>query len=831
MKKGKRIMAAVIGAVMLAGMCAGAGRVSAKAEERVYQEKYDAVFEDFDREDISDTVSLTGDAADSGKAFLEVTYGDETMSADDAIYKQAVPGEAGRGNLVIIMRSPDKSASLEDLILGTRYNDSFPVYAKSLAELNDVNLDGLPELTEEYQKYVINFANSYEDSEVYEGSSIQVNSGIMVGFHLYSKEGTSGTIEISRIYFTTDDSDNTEAARTVLNNFVGGNTVDVTANASTATWWCGSATGIIRKRNITLKKDAAAEIVNASNPAGDYRYAVIEAEGDLEHLLVSVHNGEFTEGMAYQDAIAIEGGTDGFRLTATGGDVTIHRIFYTNFEEDVVATEMPYFDPANVQLLDNFNVEQTTINGDYDEMSTRPEVAASSLYYRLSYNNSDKVKVENGTLVFDADALAENDYINFKTESMTPCIGYDYVVLKMKAEDGADLSGFRFGLQDGAIVWGNGGLKSGNGLLIASLADTEYVYRTADGFAYIVVDIEESGLANPESGISVIDMYYSGVGKLYIDEIFFAKKCAAELQTVTICQEEPAVYEPADEGYQYLAYVSAMNEQAAPYLVLRMSGTQGASLDSVRLEFMSQEDQSLGVFWFSENPEGTLRGTDGNLLSALSEEAADYIIDLEKTGVPGNIGAFHIHSGGAAVGGQITLSRVSYAAASNPSYAEIMAALPVYDTPDTQAPVITLDVPSSVAVGDTVKVAASAADDSGDVTIQITVVKDGQEIRLDNSSSFVAEEGVYTVTVKAADAAENEAEEVRQITVTAKEETEPTNTPEPSAAGVSEESGNDSESGEKDSSNTAIIVVCVIIALVAVVAVGAVVIAKKKKEN
>lgn len=184
MRHGKKLMAVLMSMTMFAGLVAGAGGIEARAEEqRVYEEKYDKVFEDFNREDISDTVKLSSDAKDSGKSYLEVKYGPETPNPDDAIYKQAVPGEAGRGNLVIIMRSPDGSASLDDIILGTRYNDSFPVYGKTLSELSDANLDELPELTDEYQKYVINFANSYEDTEVYEGSDVQVNSGIMVGFH------------------------------------------------------------------------------------------------------------------------------------------------------------------------------------------------------------------------------------------------------------------------------------------------------------------------------------------------------------------------------------------------------------------------------------------------------------------------------------------------------------------------------------------------------------------------------------------------------------------------------------------------------------------------
>ncbi len=833
MKKSKRFQAIAACVVLAAGLFSAAGGVQARAaQERVYQEKYDTVFEDFDREDISDAVSFSGNVQDSGKSYLEVAYGEKTTSPDDAIYKQAVPGDAGRGNLVIIMRSPDGSASIDDIILGTRYNDSFPVYGKALSELGDANLDPLPELTGEYQKYIINFSNSYEDDEVYEGSDVQVNSGVMVGFHLYSKEGTSGTLEISHIYFTTDDSDNTAASRTMLNHFMGGETVDVTANASTSTWWCGSATGVIRRRSITLEKDASMEVVHTDRAAGDYKYAVIEGEGDMEHMLVAAHNGSFSEYQVYEGAVAVEGATDGFAIKAGGDAVTIRRIFYTNFEDDVVALAMPYIDPESVQLFDHFNVSQTGMNGDYDEMSTRPEVAASNLYYRLSYNNGDKVAVENGALVFDAAALAENDYINFKTESMAVCEDCDYIVLKVKAEDGASLDGFRFGI-GGAIVWGNGGLLSGTGLPVASLDDTEYVYRTADGYSYIIVDVDESGLERPEAGISMMDMYYSGTGRLLIDEIFFAKQLAVQLNTVSVCQEEEVTYDPVDEGYQWLGYVSAVNEQAAPYLVLCMAGTEGASLDSVRLEFRDLDDQVLGVRWFSQNDEGSLAGTDGMLLPALSTAETDYVIDLEKSGIGTNVAAFHIHSGGSAVGGQITLKQVRYASAGGASYDSIMASLPTYEAPDMEAPVVTLEVPTTAAAGDTITVAVSATDDSGDVTLTVSVVKDGAEVTLGADNTFTAEEGVYTITAVARDAAENESSKVVQLTVTAPQATETpeaTEAPEPTSAGTPTQSVAADNQNKNDKGSNAAVIVIVVVVVAAAAAAGVTVAVKKKKK-
>jgi len=252
-----------------------------------------------------------------------------------------------------------------------------------------------------------------------------------------------------------------------------------------------------------------------------------------------------------------------------------------------------------------------------------------------------------------------------------------------------------------------------------------------------------------------------------------------------------------------------MNDATAPYLVLRMSGTEGASLDSVRLEFKNKEDATIGVFWFSENAEGSLRGIDGNLLPALSTTAKEYVIDLGKSGISTDIGAFHVHSGGNAVGGQITLEQVSYATVETVDYAEIMKALPVYQVPDTEKPVLTVNVPATAVVGDSIEIAVKATDDSGNVVTKISVVKDGKDVSL-KDNSFVAEAGVYTVTVTAVDAEENEATEVRQITVAEE-------TAEPGVPAGADNNGNNM---------TGIVVAVILVIVLAAVAVPVV---KKKK--
>jgi len=646
MSKMKKILVFV-----LAGMMAllFVPKAKAETEAREFNEKYDAVFEDFAREDISDTVTALGDVDLGEKAYLSVTFTDaDSGTPDDAIFKQGQPGDQGVGNIVLIMRSPDADVTLDELILGTRYSDNHQVYAKSFSELVNGDLEDLPELTGEWQKYIINFANSYEDDEVYKdasgnATSVKVNAGQIVGLHIYAANGASGTLEIKSVYTTTDDVDNNAAVRVMWNDFLGADTVDKTKSSNA--WWAGSSKGIIRKRTVTIAKDGVLNVVKEAT-TGKYQYAVIETEGDSANLQVATTTDGTTwsDYAQYENAVAINE-VKGFSLKYVGeSEVVIKRIFLTNFQEDAVASKYPYIDPNTTQKFDDFNVPQSEITDNYEDMSTRPEMVPANLYYRLSYRNSNLVEVKDGALVLDASELAENDFINFKSETRTPAVGYSYVVFKMKAEAGATLDGFRFNLGAGDYIWGNGGLLSDVGLPIAGL-DASNPYHTEDGWYYVIVNIDASGLQLPENGASTVDLYYSGTGKLYIDEIFFANDLFDEDSAVELT-DMIKKYEPTDSsGYQYLGYVYANNYLNHRYLKLTFKDAQEADLGTLRFEFSTGE-----TVWFSENAQGTFLTANGTKIPAITEAEQTVYIDLVASGVKPDFKFFHIHSNGTATG-------------------------------------------------------------------------------------------------------------------------------------------------------------------------------------
>lgn len=657
MSKGivKKLSVCVLAFMVLAVAAVSVSAGSAYALDRDYNAKYDSVFEDFDRADISDTVTATGTPDLGEKPYLSVDFTAENSgSPDDSIFKQGQNGENGVGNIVLIMRAPDGDVTLAELMLGTRYGDDYQVYGKSLADLADGDGEALPALTTEWQKYIINFANSYEDDEVYSdvngATNIKVNTGSILGFHLYAAAEAVGRIEIQSIYTTTDAGDTVAGSRTMWNDFLGADTVDKT-KASSA-WWAGSSTGVIVKRRVVLSDGDIVNVINANKPAGTYGNAVIVAADDVDNLSVAFTSDGTTWSayVPYDTSFEVTSNVYGFSLKYEGtGTVSVSKIFYTNFEEDVVASAIPVIDGASSAKLDDFNVAQTGISGDYDAMAGAPQMTKANLYYRLSYKNADKIAVADGKLVLDATSLAANDYINFKTQTRTAAKGYSHILFKVKAADGATLDGFRFALgKDGTLfgdaVW-KSGWKADVGLNSAGLDDAN-PYAAEDGYYYVVIDMAESGLAAANAEIDTIDVYYSGTGKLYIDEIIFANKMA-DIVVDSFVAADTVEFVATDADYQYGGGFN-INDAAGKFNVLALTIVveEGTDLSGVRIEMGG------GTFWGSENAQGTLSLVGGGTLADVefvAGEAKTVYIDLVATGAV-NPEQCHIHTNGTATG-------------------------------------------------------------------------------------------------------------------------------------------------------------------------------------
>lgn len=107
--------------------------------------------------------------------------------------------------------------------------------------------------------------------------------------------------------------------------------------------------------------------------------------------------------------------------------------------------------------------------------------------------------------------------------------------------------------------------------------------------------------------------------------------------------------DPGDgSDYTYMGYVYCGENVTSDYKYLQMTYTGDENaLSSLRLELLANDgsDTGLGVFWFSQNDEGSFKTADGELLSAPSATEQTAYIDLVASGIDisNGIKAFHIH--------------------------------------------------------------------------------------------------------------------------------------------------------------------------------------------
>lgn len=666
MKKRKLLFTAltlVCAGTLVTGTALAASADGEDARERVYTAKYDEMFEDFDRADLSNTVTANGSVQLGEKPYLHVVYtAGKSTTAGDAIYKQgssSLQYVSQGGSITITMRAPQGGVSLGDLIFAVRspsYDKDEQVVSKSFTELYDKDLEEMPALTAEWQTYQISFSNTYESDDKYDGGNgTAVSDNDLAGIHIYAAAEAAGTIDIASITYETGGEEK------YLNDFLGGETVDSTAKISdSGVYWAGSSEGYIVKREPVLSKGGQLDVVRDTGTKG-YEYAYIVASGDTEHLSIATTTDgtQWSTASAYATVFAIQDGVKGFRFVYDGdSSVALQQIFLTNFEEDVVASAIPVIDAENTQKLEDFNVSQTGFNADYSEMSTTPQMAIAGLEYRLSYSNADKVSVSDGALVFDATNLGSDDYINFKFASKTYVKG-DYIVLKVKAEDGATLDGFRFKTVCGEALsqdfW-NHQFMAGYGLPYAGL-DKSNPYVTEDGWYYLVINLEATGYDIIDEGYNGLDLYYSGSGVLKIDEIFFANE--AEPYTQTVVVSDAAIdFVATDAGYQYAGYVGSITGNSGNVLAVTVEIAEGTDMTGIRFEFDN------GTFFASKNDAGTMYLTDGSEFGDtefVAGEPKTVYIDLAASGIVAS--DFHVHTNGTGTGNfkltDITLLQVT----------------------------------------------------------------------------------------------------------------------------------------------------------------------------
>ena len=604
------------------------------SKTRDYKSDYDEMVEDF---------STNGNQ----KNTLRVLVDSETMLAntpDFAIYKMATGSyelESYEGIGFRMRKVGEGTLDLSNLVLALRGGDAFETYPISLADAVDTDVESLPELTEEYQDFIIAPGQSIEDDTTEYPAKEGGNSGVKVleeilGFHLYATGEYSQVIEIEEVFLVN------AGERTTLDNFnrKAVNKVDDTC------WWRDSA-GVIIRNGVKLNNSK----VTVNTEVGDYENIALTVLGDTTGTTIApvtasgvgtpvawsnlkdadganvsnAVNGAYHSLTANfeQSGISVEGLT-GFEINSTT-EVYLNEVFLTNFKDKEAATEYPLVDSENASMFDNFNRTQSGFNGDYDASSTNQTVLDAGLTYALSYNNGDKVSVADGYVTFDATNLGADDYINFKEGNDNAYHGEKYLVLSVKMEDGATLDNFRFNVGN-EIRYVNQ-MFSAPGLKVPMTFEN-YPYTTADGFSWLVIDLAESGM----TATNFIDFYYSGTGKLMIDAAFFANEYVRfnEIETFTLAGGTDLT------TYKYLGYIYGAPE-AEFIRATFTSNTEGQTLKSIRF------GTGNGEHWFKD---GKVKDVNGNAISGdtvIPEGGLTVIIDIAASGMA--LGDIHVHGG------------------------------------------------------------------------------------------------------------------------------------------------------------------------------------------
>lgn len=615
--------------------------LNAGARTRDFKSDFDVMIDDFSSTTLKGTTS--GDATFVNHSYLQVALDYEhpdTFPGDEdkSIYKQA-SGDykvSTFDGIKFKMRVSKGKVKLQDLVLALRGADNLNVYELQLKNALDNDGEPLRELTSEYQDIIVSPMNSiddentvYTDKETNSPSTIKVLEEI-IGFHLYAKGKVKGVIEIEEV------SGIRGADETTFDDFN-----RLAPESAPHTWWSGS-TGHIIARSVFTMKNGGYQITTTDD-ISSYENVVVSLKADTTDISLQpvLSSGAFGNRVTWSNLkddqntalvdpvngcygsyvvnLANSGlATDnitGFKIDVNGTS-SIQSIFMTNMGEKEAVKEFPVLDVALGAVFDDFNRTQARIDESYDAAVLNPIVTENGLNYAISYHNKEMLSIGDGVLTFDATNLAENDYINFVEGSKTSRQGHKYMVISTKLEAGATLDNFRIEAGGKVVYYPDFYAAQG---LPTSNENNPYV---KDGFTWQVIDVELSGLSAIDGELV---MYYSGVGKLLVDTIFFCSEPG--LVKKAFSQTEGLLDTGADNTHQYLDL--GVNE-GAKQIEITFKGNGVANFESFRIEGAGD---NAAIFANS----GTLKMyvNDELITSAFvapSDVDTVLLIDLEESG-------------------------------------------------------------------------------------------------------------------------------------------------------------------------------------------------------
>lgn len=633
------------------------------AETRAFMEANDNMVNDFSSKVADD--AITGEATKIDSPFLRVranTANAESVpnTPDNPLYKLGTGSyEIEKGySIGFKMKLADsKTVDNNHLVLALRGSDTAATFPIAFSNAKDPDGEALPSLSNEYKEFVISpnatIENENTPYKTIDGtgySDLKVLSKIL-GFHLYVAGNCDATIDIQEVFLRKEGAEDI-----VLDNF---DRADVNVPDSNC-WWRGSM-GSIVGRSVTVKGTGSfTQAIPADAAASNL---VLAIKGDTTSTSIAFKNGEnvitkkwselknskgealaaalhetYTQQVINLEKSGVTNNPTSITVTSAS-EVTINKIFTTDLVTRA-ADEYPVIDDKSAKLFDDFNRVQSGFNGDYDAATKDEKTKAAGLNYMLSYNNGDKVTLDGSAAVFDATSLAAKDFIQLKLCSdLHARTNENYLVFSMKLTNGATLDDFRFQGDTGPAVYAN---KWQAGFKVSSLATP---YTKDGGYSLYVIDLAETGM----SITNTIDMYYSGTGKLMIDQIFFANDYA-EL-------EKTADKEFTFKNNNLKDYKGAGFNTAAPIVALHVKGDgEKATLASVRIAYAGT------IVWFNQNKIFDQFGHTIDITHVISAEGETVFIDIsnvEGWEYTGEEKEFYIHTGDATCEGTLEFTSVT----------------------------------------------------------------------------------------------------------------------------------------------------------------------------
>ncbi len=595
---------------------------------RAFRDDFDLMIEDFSSETPSGEKSTS---AVYNKSTLRVLVDsedvDEPKSPDAAIYKMATGSyeiHNFEGIGFKMRKVGNGELNLSNLVLGLRGDDAFKVYPINLANAKDADGENLPELTSEFQDFVIAPGLSIEEANtVYElaagGASDTKVLDKILGFHLYAlDEECSAVVEIEEVYLIN------AGDKTFLDTFGRENV----GQADTTCWWRGS-TGFIVQQGVTLNN---ATYTTKAIELGEYQNLVMNVSGDTTGLKINniayaslkdSENATLTgavNGAFYSYVINLTNSelalSEGKFVIESTTEVVISQLFLTNLQTELPAEDYPYIDTLNASYVTDFEftIAKGTVKTNYDDAVADTRVTDTGLNYMISYNNGSEIEVDGHDLVISG---GEYDYANLVIGSNANASS-KYLVMAIKAN--AKPSGLRIKLGNAASeVWVNDMLADAG---LPSWSDAaNYPYVTADGYKLVIVDLERSGQSG---GNNEVQLWYTGTEDLKIGSIFF---CNAYKPDAIITENTLNTFNiEAGEGY---AYVGNVNVSGLRYLKIETTAT---SANALRFGLGGQ-DISIAS--------GKLVDADGETVLAT---ATEFTLDLVESHIVLDNDLFHIHS-------------------------------------------------------------------------------------------------------------------------------------------------------------------------------------------